>query len=61
MVLEVVADRAVGVVFEDETVFGETLGFDDSGVRTEDLQNAILDFDARQIVWIVEVRGVFQD
>ena len=61
VVLDVVAECAVGVVFQDETVFGETFGFDDSGVRTEDLQNAVLDFDAHQIVGIVEVRGVFQD
>lgn len=46
VVLDVVAERAVGVVFQDESVFGETLGFDDSRVRTEDLKNPILDFDA---------------
>lgn len=60
VVLDVVAERAVGVVFQDESVFGETLGFDDSWVRTEDLKNPILDFDAHQIVRIVEVGGVLQ-
>ena len=61
VVLDVVAERAVGIVFQDETVFGKTSGFDDPGVRTDDLQNAVLYFDAHQIVGIVEVRCVFQD
>lgn len=45
VVLDVVAERAVGVVLQNETVFGKTLGFDDSGVRAYDLQDAVLHFD----------------